>query len=102
MREKILSMISNNNLDISYLGDVPDLREVLATTQIFVCPSRSVSEGFPMSICEAGFERNLIIRITSYNVCYTKLLRLLSSDWKKSLMHRYHVLQEVRLCLNSH
>ncbi len=61
MKLKLLKMISDDHLKISYLGDVPDLRSILSTTDIFILPSRSVSEGFPLSICEAGFEKNLVI-----------------------------------------
>ena len=61
MKVKLSNMISNDQLEISYLGDIPDLRSVLSTTDIFIFPTRSVSEGFPLSICEAGFEKNLVI-----------------------------------------
>ncbi len=61
MKVKLLKMISDGHIEISYLEDIPDLREILSTTDIFILPSRSVSEGFPLSICEAGFEKNLVI-----------------------------------------
>lgn len=46
---------------IEFLGEVKEISELLDTTHIFVMPSRSSSEGFPMSIAEAAVSKNMII-----------------------------------------
>lgn len=49
------------NVNINFIGEVKDLNTQLMSTHIFVIPSRSQSEGFPMTIIEAALTENLII-----------------------------------------
>lgn len=49
------------NVNINFIGEVKDLNTQLKLTHIFVIPSRSQSEGFPMTIIEAALSENLII-----------------------------------------
>ncbi len=46
---------------VKFMGSVKTLTDTLKGTDIFVIPTRSSSEGFPMSIIEAAFAKNLII-----------------------------------------
>jgi len=46
--------------EITFLGAVKNMSELFSQTHIFVNPTRS-TEGFPLSLVEAGFYSNLII-----------------------------------------
>lgn len=46
---------------IEFLGKVQNFEQLLATTHIFVMPSRSKAEGFPTAIIQAAMTGNLII-----------------------------------------
>lgn len=60
--EKELKSLSNKlNVEIVFLGNVKNMTEKFMETDIFVLPTRSQSEGFPMSIVEAAFTKNMII-----------------------------------------
>ncbi|MEO8398858.1 MAG: glycosyltransferase family 4 protein [Ignavibacteriaceae bacterium] len=48
-----------HNAGVKFLGNVPNLRELLNNTDIFVIPSEA--EGFPITLLEAAASRNLII-----------------------------------------
>jgi glycosyltransferase involved in cell wall biosynthesis len=49
------------NAGVTFLGRTTSMTEVLKDMDIFVMPTRSSSEGFPMTIVEAAFTGNLII-----------------------------------------
>lgn len=60
--EKELKKLAKDiNSDIVFLGEVKNLPEFFSRTNIFVMPTRSGSEGFPMTIAEAALTKNLII-----------------------------------------
>lgn len=60
--ENELKLLSKKlNVEIIFLGNVKNMTEIFKETDIFVLPTRSQSEGFPMSIVEAAFTKNLII-----------------------------------------
>lgn len=58
---EIRNIISNCGLNVQFPGKVNDLNTLLSTSHIFVFPSWSVSEGFPLSFIEAALNKNLII-----------------------------------------
>ncbi len=49
------------NVDITFLGNVKNMTDLFSKSDIFVMPTRSGSEGFPMTIAEAASVKNLII-----------------------------------------
>lgn len=55
------SLSKKLNTEINFCGNVKDIPGLLLETNFFVMPTRSLSEGFPMSIVEAAFAKNLII-----------------------------------------
>ena len=60
--EKELQNINKElKTDISFLGRITDLSKKLSEYDIFVMPTSSDSEGFPMTIIEAGMNRCVII-----------------------------------------
>jgi glycosyltransferase involved in cell wall biosynthesis len=59
--KKLRELSGEINSEIKFLGNVKDMPGLLLGTNIFVLPSRSMSEGFPMTIVEAAFTKNLII-----------------------------------------
>lgn len=60
-RTKLLLMNKELEANISYLGNVTDMYEILSKFHIFVYPSRSRSEGFPAIITEAGANGLVVI-----------------------------------------
>ncbi|MEO8209590.1 MAG: glycosyltransferase family 4 protein [bacterium] len=58
---ELKSLCKDLGVEVTFLGNVKNIIELLMDTHIFVMPSRIKSEGFPMSIVEAGFTKNLII-----------------------------------------
>ncbi len=60
--ESELNSLNNRiNAGVEFLGNVKNVTELLSRTNIFVMPTRSASEGFPMAIVEAAFTKNIII-----------------------------------------
>jgi glycosyltransferase involved in cell wall biosynthesis len=57
----LLELNSTLGGKVSYLGNVSTLQEKFFETDVLVNPSRSKSEGFPRTIIEAAFAKNLII-----------------------------------------
>lgn len=49
------------NSGIEFLGPVSDMRGKLFSNDIFIMPSRAETEGFPISLVEAGLAENLVI-----------------------------------------
>ena len=49
------------NVNITFIGEVKDLMVQFISTNIFVIPTRSQNEGFPLTIIEAALTENLII-----------------------------------------
>lgn len=58
---ELKSLCEKIKADIFFYGNVKIIPELLFETNIFVLPTRSASEGFPMSLVEAAFTKNLII-----------------------------------------
>ena len=61
MEEKLQTLTKQLNCGITFLGRIQNLFQKMSDFDIFVNPTRSEAEGFPMSLIEAGFNRNLII-----------------------------------------
>ncbi len=59
--DELKKLTKQIDADIMFLGTVKNLPELFSETNIFVMPSRSKSEGFPMTIVEAALTKNLII-----------------------------------------
>lgn len=49
------------NTSINFIGEIKDLISQLIETHIFVIPTRSQNEGFPLTIIESALAQNLII-----------------------------------------
>ena len=60
-KDALLELNANLGNKVSYLGNVSTLQEKFYETDVLVNPSRSKSEGFPRTIVEAAFAKNLII-----------------------------------------
>jgi len=60
-KSELKNIAEKLNVNINFIGEVKDLNTQLKLTHIFVIPSRSQSEGFPMTIIEAALTENLII-----------------------------------------
>ncbi len=58
---ELIKLATKLNINLNFIGEVKDLMGVMETTNIFVNPSRSSNEGFPITIVEAAFTKNLII-----------------------------------------
>lgn len=58
---ELVDMNDELHAGIKFLGVVTDMTSLLQTNDIFIMPTRSTSEGFPMSLVEASFANNLII-----------------------------------------
>ena len=54
--------------NIVFLGSVPDFDNFLLTTDVFIIPTRSRSEGFPTSIIQAAKSGNLVISSDFFGV----------------------------------
>jgi glycosyltransferase involved in cell wall biosynthesis len=59
--EELKNFIKKLAINVFLLNEQTHLIELLETTNILVNPSRSRYEGFPMTIVEAAFTKNLII-----------------------------------------
>lgn len=51
-----------------FLGEVPNLKDELSSYDVFVMPTESESEGFPMTLIEAGMNKCLIISSDFYGL----------------------------------
>jgi len=60
-KDELMKLAKKTGVRIEFTGTVKDLPELFSETNIFVMPSRSKSEGFPMTIVEAALTKNLII-----------------------------------------
>ena len=60
-KDSILKLNISLGSKVEYLGNIENLQEFLFKTDVLVNPSRSPSEGFPRTIVEAVFAKNLII-----------------------------------------
>ncbi len=60
-RNELESLSKDLKVEIIFLGKVKNIVNLLIDTNIFIMPTRSKSEGFPVSIVEAGFTKNLIL-----------------------------------------
>jgi len=49
------------NTSINFIGEIKDLISQLIETHIFVIPTRSQNEGFPLTIIESALAQNLIV-----------------------------------------
>jgi Glycosyltransferase len=49
------------NAGIEFLGVIKEFRNKLLSNDIFIMPSRAETEGFPISLVEAGLTENLVI-----------------------------------------
>jgi glycosyltransferase involved in cell wall biosynthesis len=58
---ELKEQISRLKIDVKFLGNVKDTYDYLKDTHIFVFPSWSQSEGFPLTLVEAALNENLII-----------------------------------------
>jgi len=69
--EKELQNINTElKTNISFLGRITDLNKILNDFDVFVIPTSSDSEGFPMTIIEAGMNKNLIISSNFWGLEY--------------------------------
>lgn len=60
--EKELKKMNDSlNAGVRFLGEVPDTVSLLGNADIVIMPSRIASEGFPMTVAEAGIARCLLI-----------------------------------------
>ncbi|MBK7228991.1 MAG: glycosyltransferase family 4 protein [Ignavibacteriales bacterium] len=55
------SLIKSLDIQVNVLIEQEQLTDLLLTTDILINPTRSTYEGFPMTIVEAAFTKNLII-----------------------------------------
>lgn len=72
-KESLFALSKELNSGIIFLDEQKNLNELLLTTDIFINPSRSKNEGFPLIINEAAVAKNLII--SSNFLGYDSILR---------------------------
>lgn len=58
--KELVALNDLKKTNIAFLGEIQDFQDLLSTTDIFVLPS-SLDEGFPVSLIEAGLQKNLAI-----------------------------------------
>lgn len=61
---QLMKLNSELKAEITFLGELKDLPVYLQSTDVFVNPTRSQSEGFPVVITEAALNKNLVISST--------------------------------------
>ncbi|MBK8551318.1 MAG: glycosyltransferase family 4 protein [Ignavibacteria bacterium] len=59
--DELKKLATDINSGVVFLGEVKNLPELFSQTNIFIMPTRSCSEGLPMTIAEAAATKNLII-----------------------------------------
>ncbi len=59
--KELIKMNEGLNAGVEFLGNVKNTTKLFDDSSIFVIATRSSSEGFPISIIEAAFAKNLII-----------------------------------------
>lgn len=57
----ILNLIERNGSRVQYIGNLKNLDDTLINNHVFVMPSRSRTEGFPMTVTEAALYGNLVV-----------------------------------------
>ena len=58
---ELLLLNIGHKAGINFLGPIKELSKELYSYDVFIMPSRSKSEGFPLTVVEAGFAKNIII-----------------------------------------
>ncbi len=61
LEKELNSLNESLNQPVKFLGELTDLHKHLMENHIFVFPSKSDAEGFPMVVVEAGLASNLVI-----------------------------------------
>ena len=117
--EKDLRQLAvEKGVNIKFTGKLENLKDILATSHIFVFPSRIKTEGFPVVLIEAGMNDNLIISsnfeslsevletskdcIIFYNNDYIELaekllsainnydnLKIIADNWKRKCIEKF-------------
>lgn len=66
---KLKELNNNLNATVDFLGPINDFQQYLLSTHIFVMPTQSTTEGFPMALVEAALAKNLILssKFRGYN-----------------------------------
>jgi glycosyltransferase involved in cell wall biosynthesis len=60
-KQALLELNTALGAKVSYMGNINNLQERFFETDVLINPSRSKSEGFPRTIVEAAFAKNLIV-----------------------------------------